>query len=163
MPAVRSRPKPKAKRRAQIAESNARRDQRLGAVRALYSFAEEISLLGHRVNAKGARNGDVERLVRLLEARLSNTDGMRDSMVIQRGFKGDSKGIQWGFKVYFGDSTFLTVWFFHMFGGDSSVTTYPYYNIKRKQWGCGLPSVLQRRRLDLESYQAFYFRCRLHE
>ena len=76
MPPVRPRPKPKAKRRAQIAESNAGRDQRLGAVRALYSLAEEISLPGHRVNAKAARNEDVERLVRLLEARLSSTDGM---------------------------------------------------------------------------------------
>ena len=76
MPPVRSRPKPKAKRRAQIAESNARRDQRLGAVRGLDSLAEEITLLGHRVNAKGARNEDVEHLALLLEARLSSTDGM---------------------------------------------------------------------------------------
>ena len=76
MAPVRYRPKPKAKRRAQIAESNARRDQRLGAVRALYSLAEEISLPGHRVNDKAARNEDVERLVQLLEARLSSSDGM---------------------------------------------------------------------------------------
>ena len=68
-------------------------------------------------------------------------------------------GIQrllWGFSLF-------DMWFFHMFGGDSGVTTYPYYNIKEKQWGCGLPSLLQRRRLDLEFYQAFFLRRRLHE
>ena len=84
-------------------------------------------------------------------------------MVIQRGFRGDSKGIQWGFNVYFGDSAFLAMWFLHMFGGNSGVTTYPLYNIKGKQWGCGLPGLLQRCRLDPEFYQAFYFRRRLHE
>ena len=66
----------KAKRRAQVTESNARRDHRTSAVRALYALAEQVHLPGNRINAKEARNEDVERLVRLLEARMSNTDAM---------------------------------------------------------------------------------------
>ena len=63
--------KAKAKRAAQVRRSNQRRDARFTAVRTLNTLAEEITLPGNRVPAPGARDEDVERLVRLLEVRLA--------------------------------------------------------------------------------------------
>ena len=56
-----SRAKAKAKRRAQVTESNARRDLRFSAVRELYALAEQVNVPGNHVNAKQARNEDVEQ------------------------------------------------------------------------------------------------------
>ena len=63
--------KSKAKRAAQVRQSNARRDAKFTAVRSLNSLAEGISLPGHRVRVRDARDEDVERLVRLFEVRLA--------------------------------------------------------------------------------------------
>ena len=52
-----------------------------------------------------------------------------------RGFKGDAWGIQRGFKCGLGDAGFWTLHNydgFSMSHGNSSVTTYPVYNIKKR-------------------------------
>ena len=61
----------KAKRAAQVKLSNARRNARCAAVTKMNVVANDINLPGNRLPARGARDEDVERLVRRLETRLT--------------------------------------------------------------------------------------------
>jgi hypothetical protein len=63
--------KVKAKRASQVQLANQRRNARFTAVRQLNALAKEIRLPGNRVPAPNARDVHVERLVKLLEARLT--------------------------------------------------------------------------------------------
>ena len=69
--------KAKAKRAAQVKQSNQRRDARFCAVRQLNALVAEISLPGRRAKASAARNVDVECLVKLLETRLTTPGALQ--------------------------------------------------------------------------------------
>ena len=81
-------------------------------------------------------------------------------------------GIQWGFRLRFGDSVFWRSVFasvFLVWAGDSTVTTYPFIILERENNGAALPlavatasapsRILQRMRPHASEVQEYGFVC----